>query len=409
MSRMIFALVLASGLPFAGGCGSKPEPTQPSASLASEPTPPPAPASPTSPNPPTPPVPPKAETANGAWELDASKHTIPAAPVRGNIAGVEVTPEVQIMGNELNFCVLKEGMATERCVRLNLTPMLLPGEPSPTVQGRNWKIKIDAEPGPNVPMVWVEEKDKQPYLYSSGYALTLELGHRKDGVVAGKIYLCLQDEKKTTLVGTFAAKCIRLSTEPPGPEEVPYINGKITAIGAKPGAEARVGIAAFAAMGGVTFSEFTVPLDPPMAVRKDEPVPYEHVKLKPGRYLLSVALVGGPTVSKWVEVAADSKLTENFTIDATKTGGVEVSVPTGVMGKVLIAPADEPNKSALDADLFRAVCLQVMRQDIDIVSGKALIKNLAPGKYEVRAGELKGTVEIVAGKTSELALMPPKK
>ena len=59
--------------------------------------------------------------------------------------------------------------------------------------------------------------------------------------------------------------------------------------------------------------------------------------------------------------------------------------------------------------MFSALALQVVRQDIDIVSGKALVKNLAPGKYVVRVGDLRGTVEIVAGKTVEMALASPKK
>jgi hypothetical protein len=37
------------------------------------------------------------------------------------------------------------------------------------------------------------------------------------------------------------------------------------------------------------------------------------------------------------------------------------------------------------------------------------VRNLAPGKYEVRAGDLRGHVEIVADKTAELVLVPAKK
>ena len=57
--------------------------------------------------------------------------------------------------------------------------------------------------------------------------------------------------------------------------------------------------------------------------------------------------------------------TPTRTVDVSKTGGVEVSVPTGTTGKVYVAPADEPNRPALEADLFRAVAFQVVRQEID--------------------------------------------
>jgi hypothetical protein len=114
-------------------------------------------------------------------------------------------------------------------------------------------------------------------------------------------------------------------------------------------------------------------------------------------------------VAKWVDLPAGGALTENFTLDATAAGGVEVTVPADVVGKVFIAPADAPDKPALNNDQFSTIAIQVVRQFPDIVAGKALIKNLAPGRYAVRVGDLRGTVDIVAGKTVELSLLPPKK
>src|SRR6185503_3448378 len=99
---------------------------------------------------------------------------------------------------------------------------------------------------------------------------------------------------------------------------------------------------------------------------------------------------------------------ENFALDATKTGGAEINVPAGTTGKVFLAPVDDPSKPALDAALFQVVGFHVVRQEPDIVAGKALVKNLAPGRYEARAGDLRGIVEIVAGKTVDVTLAPPK-
>src|SRR5207249_4813874 len=128
-----------------------------------------------------------------------------------------------------------------------------------------------------------------------------------------------------------------------------------------------------------------------------------------GRYLISAAVVGGPAAWKWVDVPAEGALTENFTLDATKAGSVEVSLPLDAKGNVFVAPADAPDRPALDAELFHAIAFQVVRQDAAIVAGKATLKNLGPGKYEVRAGDLRGFVDVVADKTAELNLTPPKK
>jgi hypothetical protein len=423
---MIPAALLCTGLIVALGCGSKPTPTQPSAPENPSPTA----ASPQSPTPDPNAGTPKVESPKVVHELDQAKQVIPASPVRGSIGGAEVTPEVVIEGDELTFRTLKAGTPViDRCVKVKLAPMHLPGQPLPAVLGREWKVKLDGDAGPNTPELWLEVGGKPPHLYPSGYAMTLEVGPRKDGKVPGKIYLSLPDDNKTVLAGTFAADYVRPHTEKPGPDDGPYITGEVTVTGAKLEDQVRVAYAEFPAGGVVFVKELQIPFDPmPLeAARwtreetdkprtstlvsgdgKARPFRYEHVKLPPGRYLLSAAVVGGPAVWKWVDLPAGVTLTENFTLDATKIGGVEVSVPATVKDKVLIAPASEPGKPVLDGDLFRVIAFQVVRQDVEIAGGKAVVKNLGPGKYEVRVGELRGNVEVVAGKTAELVLTPPK-
>jgi hypothetical protein len=421
MSRTIFGIALGMSLALACGCGSKSEPPPPNVKLEAEPPPPDG-----APN-----TPPKVDAPTGpAWEIDQSKHAIPATAVKGRIAGTEVTPEVGIEGDELTFRAIKAGTKTvEQSVRLKLATMLVAGQPIPQVLGRTWKVPFDALASPNVPEVWRETMGKDPHVYPSGYALTLELGQRKDGKVPGKIYLCLNDAEKTVLAGTFEAVYSRPHTERPGPDDVPYIGGDVTVTGTKPDAEVRVAYAAFTAT-GVSMKELQLPFDPvPLEQArwtrdendrprtstfvsgdgKGRPFRFEHVKLPTGRYLISVGVVGGPATWKWVDVPANGALTETFALDATKTGSVEVSLPPDAKGKVFLAPADAPEKPALDADLFHAIAFQVVRQDADIVAGKATMKNLAPGKYEVRAGDLRGFVDVIAGKTAELNLAPPKK
>jgi hypothetical protein len=85
-----------------------------------------------------------------------------------------------------------------------------------------------------------------------------------------------------------------------------------------------------------------------------------------------------------------------------------VQVPADAKGKVLLAPADDPAKPALEADLFQALAAQVIRKDAEIVAGRAKVTDLGPGKYEVRAGDLRGFVDVVPGKTVDLVLTPKK-
>jgi hypothetical protein len=146
---------------------------------------------------------------------------------------------------------------------------------------------------------------------------------------------------------------------------------------------------------------------------KNVPSKFEHGKLTPGRYLAFATLKDGPAAWKWVDVGERTTEKVDLTIDATKVGGLEVTAPLGSLQKIQMAPADDPKRPALDSTLFELVAMQ-MKLEQDIAQRKALFKNLAPGRYEVRdkaSGQVR-VVEIVAGKTGELdfdAKPPPPK
>lgn len=426
MSRTIFGAALGLGLAVAAGCGSKSEPPAApppdvkldAAAPAAEPQPPNPPPKGGTPAPPSGP----------AWEMDVSKHAIPDAPVKGRISGVDVTPEVLVSSMDVSFRVQKPGSPMpERSVTIKLAPHT-PGQPAVPIPGRSWKIKEADAPGPSVPEVWQEVQGQPVLLHPNGYALTLALDPRKDGKVTGRVYLSLGDKDKSVLAGTFTTDYFRFHTEPLGPDDIPYVGGTVTVTGAKPEVEVRVAYTGFTTS-GVLFKELQLGFDAmpedtarwqpdeadkPRVSRlvagdgKARPFRYEHARLAPGRYLLTAGAVGGPAAWKWVDVAAGGTLTENFALDVSKTGGIEVSVPADAKGKLYAAPADAPERPALAADQFLVIASQ-MRLDADIVAGKASLKNLAPGRYEVRSGDLRGFADVVAGKTADLTLMPPKK
>lgn len=425
MSRTICVAALGLGLLVAAGCGSKPEPPPIDAKLE-----------PTAPEPKTDTPQPKTDTPAAraapalAYEADPAKHVIPDAPLRGRIAGTDVIPVVVLEGSELTLCTYKtdtpknESPVVERSVKLKLTPMLVYGQVPPNVFGRKWTIRADDPPGGDVPQVWRAAVGKVTQMYPPGCAVTLEFGALKGGKVPGKIYLCLRDDD-TVLAGTFEATYFRSAVEPPGPNDVPYIGGTVTLTDPKKGAESvRLGYTPFPPTGAL-FPESELPFVLPPAA--DQPairvgastlVPgdgvgrlfrYEHVKLAPGRYLLTAALPDGPTVWRWVDVATDTGRTENIVLGGTVAGQIEVSVPADTVGTVFAVPSDDPSRPPIDANAFQRLAFQITRQGVDVAAGKAVLKNLAPGKYEVRVGDLRGFVDVTSGKTAELTLTPPKK
>ena len=207
------------------GCGSKTDPT-PDANVPITPDPN------ANPNPDA--------TAKAAYELDPAKHAIPGAAVSGRVAGADVTPAVVLEGDYLVFRTTKPGTNdVEREILLKLRA----GASQALPVGKR-VVRQDTPAGPEVPEAMINVPGKDITGHPNGYAMTLELEPRKAGKLAGKIFLCLPDAEKTFLAGTFIAAAPRLPTEPPGIEDVPFINGKVTGTNAAAGANLMTGYAA---------------------------------------------------------------------------------------------------------------------------------------------------------------------
>jgi hypothetical protein len=119
------------------------------------------------------------------------------------------------------------------------------------------------------------------------------------------------------------------------------------------------------------------------------------------------SLPNGPAAWKWVAVEPGAQLTADFTLDASKTGGLEVTLPAGTPGPVYLVPADDPARPLPDPQVPTAAF--TLGLTADPKDNKATFPKLAPGKYEVRAGELAAVVDVAAGKTETVELMPKKK
>jgi hypothetical protein len=289
-------------------------------------------------------------------------------------------------------------------------------------ESKKLTIQQNLPPGPQVPEIWLKSTKDNLNLYPNGYALTLQVGTRENWKLPGNIYLCLPDEEKTVLAGTFFAAFPRQPIEPPGPEDLPYIKGSVTVIGAASTNGVRVGYIVderpgIFSMGSadLTLGEIATSVgwvrnesDKPRVTMllpgdgKQVSCRYEHSKLTTGRYLVYASLLpDGPITWKWVAVLPGETHSIDLTLDATQTGGIEIIAPVEAVKNVEMAPADKPGFHQLDPSMFTA-CAWQFGLDKPIIARKAVFKNLAPGRYEVRAAGQTRIVEIVAGKKIEL-------
>jgi len=172
---------------------------QPQTNLVSTPKPKPASLLPAKPDP--------------RWQLELPNLPIPTNPVSGRILGREFTlMHASVLNGSLS---LWQGAKWPPDVGVGIVG---PKRPAEAYAGKRFLLPTNFTDHP--PRIILRTKeDQQPITQyvDSGYALRLEFDAITDGHLPGRIYLCLPDEAKSVVVGSFNAE-IKL---PPPPKPRP--------------------------------------------------------------------------------------------------------------------------------------------------------------------------------------------
>lgn len=139
----------------------------------------------------------RADKPGRGWTLDLDKMKPSDEMVAGKILGADYRLEkIQLLNTGLSMWSGKDWIH----VFLNLKP----GE---AIAGKSYLIKADDPQGQGRPAIHFHIHSTKPPGISvnpAGYAMRLEFGMDKDGTVPGKLYLCLPDDRKSWLAGSFA-------------------------------------------------------------------------------------------------------------------------------------------------------------------------------------------------------------
>jgi len=128
---------------------------------------------------------------------------IPAAPARGTIHGEAfVSKSVKL---ENGILTIRDGdeFFPDHAV---LVFLFLKKDETP--EGKSFNINRKSSFGsPHIHMKWKIENSKVPKteIFTKNYSMRLNLGTIEDGKLPGKIYLCLPDEMKSVVAGSFTA------------------------------------------------------------------------------------------------------------------------------------------------------------------------------------------------------------
>jgi hypothetical protein len=126
------------------------------------------------------------------WTKDLKKSVIPDGPVVGTLKGAEFKAErVQLQATVLT---IQSGMDT---IHIFLT--LKPGKDV-------YEWKSDDPQAKTRPAIHYHISSRQPPdggVATTGYDMRLEFGKEKDGKIPCKLYVCLNDDHKSCIAGTF--------------------------------------------------------------------------------------------------------------------------------------------------------------------------------------------------------------
>lgn len=148
------------------------------------------------------------------WKLDLTHSAFPEATVMGRIHGTNfICERVTLQGGTLSFRQGRSGPAD-----LGLS-VQLPAHRGEELSGRLFVVATNvAEQPPRVTLRWKNEEQRAVTRnFASDYAMKLQFGGAANGRMPGKIYICLPDEEKSYVVGTFDAE-IRQPSPPKTPK-----------------------------------------------------------------------------------------------------------------------------------------------------------------------------------------------
>jgi hypothetical protein len=139
---------------------------------------------------------PAQKPSNGSgWTMDVKDAMIPAAPVSGDIHG---------SGFQLKRALFRNG---------NLKFISADGQESLTIHGLGGSIEnrslefqtatADDKNAPKIEISWKDGEENKSATFQDAYAMDLNFDAAKGRRIPGQIYLCLPDDSKSYIAGTF--------------------------------------------------------------------------------------------------------------------------------------------------------------------------------------------------------------
>jgi len=348
--------------------------------------------------------------------------TIPASPppsntdqpVAGTISGQPFRPDLITFANaELKLTAGKD-IFPDAEISLQLPDA--DGE----LTGREWSLGGDVF---GSPMISVSSRQGQDlpdthFVGPDEYSLRIKILRQTPGEIEGTIDLVLKTPANSQLSGRFTAAVSKSASAPLGPEDAPYVQGRIdlplsdepTAISAVmlgKGADGRnlsngAGGNYVSGESGWVSSETFKPQITSVIADEQNGIQYRHVKLQPGEYLIGVEREDILVVWKLVTVNAQDQQTIDLSLDPATCGSLVVTLP-----ETADANPDDVRFRLIPAALIELnLGKSWLSRPLSFEEGqKTLTFTLLPaGRYVLKSDDRTTEVEIQAGQQSSMTL-----
>jgi hypothetical protein len=148
-------------------------------------------------------------TGTNLWTLDLSSVEFPDAAAAGAVHKRAFTLErATLAGSNLTLRVGRSGS-----VELGVSVSFF-NRQAEELGGKTAEVKPSDATAPRVVLHW-KDAERKSETFRGGYAMKVEFGPAAGGAIPGKIFLCLPDESKSWVAGTFRAEIRKPS--PPKP------------------------------------------------------------------------------------------------------------------------------------------------------------------------------------------------
>jgi hypothetical protein len=141
------------------------------------------------------------------WTLDLKNAIFPDQAVSGKIHGKDFICRQAVLLNGLLMLRSNTGRQPEMAATVFVSQNGFSRNAAEILSGKSFEVGTNqAGFVPMVSLVWRDGNMRVTETFTNGFAMKLEFGNISSNALPGKIYLCLPDEAKSCVAGTFTAE-----------------------------------------------------------------------------------------------------------------------------------------------------------------------------------------------------------